>query len=551
MEYRSDLRVRETASVWLAGVALALLMTWPLAAGLGRLGRTTGADGQFSLWNVAWVARTLVAHPAGLFNANIFYPHKTTLAYSEANLLEGALGIPIWWATKNPYATLNVIVLLAFTTSFACMYFLARHLSGSRAGSALAGVAYAYCPYVFAHTPHIQLLATGGLPLSMLMLQRLADAPSPKRGVLLGLALVAQTLACAYYGVFAALMVAFGALVLAGTRRLWRSWAFWQSLAAGALVALAATVPVFLEYVRVQNETEFGRTIADAARWSAKPQDYIVSSAHAHAWLLAIARRFEHWEEVLFPGMLALVLGVAGFVLCARRGAPRRAREAALLYGSLGGLALWSSFGPAAGLYRLLFHLPLFSFLRAPSRFGLIVVFALALMTAFGVRALLERLTAHVRAPAAAALVAAAVLELNVLPFPWERAPTVPSPYRALASLPAAPVAEFPFYSERVTFPLHAQYMLFSTTHWMPMVNGYSDVIPLDFRQSAAILATFPSREAFAVLAHHRVRYIGVHWDMYGPRADATRRALDGYAGNLRILAADGRMTLYEVVRYP
>lgn len=550
MEYRPGPRVREAAAVWLSGLALAVLMTWPLAAGLGRLGRTTGADGQFSIWNVAWVARTLVADPSDLFNANIFYPHKATLAYSEANLLEGAIGIPVWWATRNPYATLNVVVLLAFTASFACMYFLARHLSGSRAGAALAGTLYAYCPYVFSHTPHIQLLATAGLPLSMLMLHRLTESPSLRRGVVLGLALAAQTLSCAYYGIFGALMVSLGALVLAATGRLWRSRAFWQSLTAGALVSLALTVPVFLEYLRVQSETDFGRPLADAARWSARPQDYIVSSAHAHAWLLAIARHFEHWEEVLFPGILAVVFGIAGLILSLRRGAERRQRGTAILYGALAALALWSSFGPAAGLYRLLFHLPLFSFLRAPSRFGLVVAFSLSVMSAFAVKALLDRVPDR-RAPVAAALVSAALLELNVLPFPWERAPALPSPYRALASLPAAPVAEFPFYGERIAFPLHAQYMLFSTSHWMPLVNGYSDVIPLDFRESAAILATFPSRDAFRVLAHHRVRYIGMHWDMYGPRAESTRRALDEYASHLRIIAADGKMTLYEIATYP
>ncbi|HWK11199.1 MAG TPA: hypothetical protein VNR64_14160 [Vicinamibacterales bacterium] len=551
MEHRSDLQVREAAAVWLAGLALAILMTWPLAAGLGRLGRTTGADGQFSLWNVAWVSRTLIANPSGLFDANIFYPHKTTLAYSEANLLEGAAGIPVWWSTRNPYATLNVVVLLAFTTSFACMYFLARRLSGSRPGAALAGMLYAFCPYVFSHTPHIQLLATAGLPLSMLMLDKAVESPSPGRGLALGLALVAQTLSCAYYGIFAALMVAFGALVFAATRGLWRSRTFWVSLAIGAAVAIGFVLPVFAQYLRVQSETEFGRTIADAARWSATPQDYIVSSAHAHAWLLAIARRFEHWQEVLFPGFLAVVLGLAGLVICARRGAERRDRETALLYGSLGGLALWSSFGPSAGLYRLLFHLPLFSFLRAPSRFGLVVVFALAVLAAFAVRALVERRPRAPRRLAPAVLAAAAIADLNVLPFPWERAPVVPSPYRVLAALPRAPVAEFPFYGERIAFPLHTQYMLFSTAHWMPLVNGYSDLIPLDFRESAAVLSAFPTNDAFAVLAHHRVRYIGVHWDMYGPRAGETRRALERYAPNLRVLAADARMTLYEVVRYP
>ena len=46
----------------LAGLALAILMTWPLATGLGHLGRTDAndADGQLSIWNVSWVARTLV-----------------------------------------------------------------------------------------------------------------------------------------------------------------------------------------------------------------------------------------------------------------------------------------------------------------------------------------------------------------------------------------------------------------------------------------------------------------------------------------------------------
>jgi hypothetical protein len=75
---------REFVIVSLAGLALAVILTWPLASGLGRLGRTldVDADGQFAIWNVAWVARTIVADPLRLFDANIFHPHKTTLAYS-------------------------------------------------------------------------------------------------------------------------------------------------------------------------------------------------------------------------------------------------------------------------------------------------------------------------------------------------------------------------------------------------------------------------------------------------------------------------------------
>ena len=166
MEHRPGARGREHAIVWLAGLALAVLMTWPLVTGFGRLGRTTSADGQFSLWNVAWVARTIIANPTHLFDANIFYPHRTTLAYSEANILDGIVASPVWWATRNPYATLNTLVLLSFAAAFACMYLLARELTGSIGGGAVAGVLYACCPYVFSHTAHIQLLMTAGLPLA-------------------------------------------------------------------------------------------------------------------------------------------------------------------------------------------------------------------------------------------------------------------------------------------------------------------------------------------------------------------------------------------------
>jgi hypothetical protein len=152
---------------------------------------------------------------------------------------------------------------------------------------------------------------------------------------------------------------------------------------------------------------------------------------------------------------------------------------------------------------------------------------------------------------AAAMIAVGALLELNVLPFPWERALTVSPAYGLLARMPRAPVAEFPFYGERVAFPLHAQYMVLSTSHWMPLVNGYSDHIPQDFREAAAVLDSFPSNDSFAVLQRRRVRYIGVHWAMYGPRAGEIRARLEPFSRYLRQLSSDGDMTLFEIVSFP
>ncbi len=133
-----------------------------------------------------------------------------------------------------------------------------------------------------------------------------------------------------------------------------------------------------------------------------------------------------------------------------------------------------------------------------------------------------------------------------MVPFPWERALPVSTNYRVLAAMPRAVVAEFPFYGERIAFPLHAQYMVLSTTHWMPLVNGYSDYIPQDFREAAFVLDSFPSTDTFAILQKRRVRYVGIHWDMYGPRAEEIRTKLKAFE---RISAAARQRRHDDAVR--
>ena len=99
--------LRELAFITLGLTLLTIHLTYPLAVHLGTLGRIDNTDAQFAIWNVAWVARTLVVDPRHVFDANIFYPHRNTLAYSENNLGAGILAIPVYWATRNPFAAHN------------------------------------------------------------------------------------------------------------------------------------------------------------------------------------------------------------------------------------------------------------------------------------------------------------------------------------------------------------------------------------------------------------------------------------------------------------
>lgn len=552
---------REAASVCLLFSALTVLLTFPLAIHLGSVGRADNGDGQFSIWNVAWVARTLVVDPLHVFDANIFYPHRWTLAYSESNLGAGALAIPVYWTTGNPYAAHNFVFLLSFVLSAAGAYYLVRYLTQCRWAAVTSAVVFAYCPYVFAHTPHIQLLMTAGLPFSMLAFHRLVDSPSVGRGAALGVTMAAQAFFCGYYAVFVMLMIGWAVLVTPAVRARWTDFQYWTAVSVAAAVAIAIVLPLYIPYQVLQGQAGFGRSIDAARQWSADWRAYLASSAYAHAWVLPI---LGHWNEVLFPGFVALTFGVAGSVMGWLSGG--RSREASILYSGLAGLAFWASFGPKGGLYRVLYNwMPGFDLLRAPSRFGLVVAFALSVLAGIGISTWLFKLRhssageqGSVVRPAgsyrstivAFLLTGVAVIELNT-PLRFPPVPPVDRVYRVLAQRPRGAVLELPVFSSRFAFA-RTQYMLSSTAHWMPIVNAYSDFIPQDFFDRTDALGGFPSREAFAILEHDRVRYVVVHWTLYGPIAREEMRArLKDFEDYLMSVYQDGQTWLYEIVAFP
>lgn len=537
---------RELALVALGFSALAVALTHPLAFHLGGMARLENADGQFAVWNVAWVARTLVVDPIHVFDANIFYPHRWTLAYSEANLGAGLLALPVYWATRNPYAAHNFVLLLSFVLSGTAAYYLVRYLVCDRRAAAIAAISFAFCPYVFAHLPHIQLLMTAGIPLSLLAFHRLADQPTAGRGAMLGLAMGAQAIMCAYYAVFVALVVTCAVLIVAAARRRWNDARYWTAIAVAAGVAAAAVLPLFLPYAMLQREIGFSRSLDAAREYSAQWRAYFGSVAYAHAWMLPLIRgRGE--VEMLFPGFATIGFGIAGAVMAWR--AHGRLREVALLYATLGGLCFWASFGPGAGLYRFLYMtVPGFTFMRAPSRFGLMVVLALSVLAAIAIARVLAALS---RATLAAAALAIVVAAGSAVPMRFRPVRPLHPAYRVLAARPYGAVIEMPVFSRRFGF-LRAQYMLNSTAHWKPLVDAYSDHIPDDFARSVDILGQFPSREAFKILEPGQVRYAVFHLDQYSSNVrDALDERLRAFATYLRLLYGDERIQLYEIIGFP
>ena len=540
--------IAETLAVAVAALLLTVVMTWPIAPRMGDAARLDSADGMQSVWNIAWVARTIVEDPRGLFDANIYYPHRQTLTYLEPNIFTGLLAVPAYWATRNPLLAHNVVLLLGFVLAFLGAYALVRHLTGHRGAATFSATAFAFCPYMYTHTAHIQLLMTGGLPFALLAMHRFVERPTPGRAAVLGVVVAAEALSCGYYGVFLALILVPGMAYYAAVRGLWRQTTYWLWTALAGALAVGLVLPFLWPVLRHQEATGFVRELAESERWSANWTSYLASAAYLHRWMLPWLGG--NWIEALFPGFVSAGLALAGLWLgWGRRRAGFR-REHVAFYTALGVLACWASFGPDAGLYTVLYRaVPVFSLLHAPARLGLLVVLACAVMGGFAV--------AHAAGSGrrgvviAGGILAATLADLAVMPLRVEARP-LPAAYEALAKLPRGPVAEFPFFYRRIDFHRHALYMYYSTYHWQPLINGYSDYIPQDFRDMVVPISSFPNSESFAILKRLRAHYVVFHLDLYDHRAVVDLKArIEQYREYLRPIRLEDPVWLFQIAAWP
>ncbi|MEO6222113.1 MAG: hypothetical protein ABIP90_02610 [Vicinamibacterales bacterium] len=543
----------------LIGLVAGVLMTWPMMTAPGTLARMDSYDGKFSVWNVAWVAHALVDDPTNIFNANIFHPHTGTLAYSEANLVAGAIAAPVYAVTHNPVLAHNVVVYVALVLAFVLTWSLVRRLTDSALAGLAPAAGFAFSAYSSAHTAHIQLLMVFVVPLVLLAFHRFVETTSPRRAVELGLALAIAGLACAYYGLMMGMAVGVGAFWFGVRHEAPKQ--FWPGLVLAVIVTVSVIAPVLAPYAELRDQDGFRSSlnIEEANRYSANHRAFLRGHSASlsllpDAWSDGLRRYIGGDGEVLFPGVFILILAVAGTLTAWPIQRPQRRKadrtmtpQVVSFYGALTLLALWASLGPRAGLYTVLADwVPFMSFLRAPARMGVLVLFSLAVLAGFGL-ARSER-----RRPWFSILLLALTMAELQVPWPLRPVPPVAEGYRMLAQLPRGGVLmlQFPYRSGE-WFP-HADYMFWSMYHWQPMVNGYSDYIPADTRALAVPINGFPDAASFRLLRERHVRYVAIDWRTYNEAATVIMRArFTLYAQYLRPLVTTEPVSLYEIVAWP
>ena len=518
---------------------LALVQTWPIASAPAHWSRVEG-DGALNVWAVGWVGHALTREPARLFDANIFYPEKLTLAYSEAMLVQGAIAAPVVGAGGSAVLAYNVALIAGFALTGWAFCLLVRSWTGSWLAGGIAGSLAAYNSFTLVQLTHLQFLHTEFFALMLFALDRLIVDGRVRQAFALAAGFVLQALTSIYLMVFACWALLFACLARArgiiagGTRTMLR-------FGVAAAIAAVLLAPYLAEYVAVHNRMGFTRSAADeeAMTWA----NYLSTGSRAHYWW---SRTFAgEATSYTFPGIAALML-IAVAVGDRHSRADARFQMCAMI--AAGCIAV--SAVPLLPFYPAIHaFVPLFQAVRVLPHIGQVVLLMVAVLAGYGAAAVMRLPRSRwITVLAGSVILIVVNLEATRAPLGVTWFEGVPAVYDVLARERRAVVVEAPFPFPQQWF-LNAPYMVNSTRHWHPILNGYSGFRPASYERSYEAIRSFPSDESLLALLKLGVTHVVVHQRaMNGGEPDTRYDPYENVA-SLRLLARDDDVLIYELLR--
>jgi hypothetical protein len=533
---------------------LTIALTWPMAL---RLRVMDAGDSAFFAWTIGWEIHALTTDPPRLPHANIFHPLRYTLGMDEPILGTTLLVLPLAPFTSDAVLLFNLVRLLTFALSALSAYWLARELGCGEAAALFAGAAFAFSPIRTDQIAHLSTLGTQWLPLVFLFLHRFARTGAAKDALLAAVFFALEALACGYHGVIGLAVLPPAALVL-----LWKRWRLLPAAVAAAALAATLLLPLYALHRAALDPERYERDDRETILYSAAVESFLATTS----WNRVYGAATESFRSVatnnLFPGLVLPALVVGGAVpLWRRRAAPSRdglalavvALAAALIALGPEVRAMGHSLFPGP-LALLREAVPVFKMIRVASRAGIFIALSLAILAARTLECWKPRRLVF------GAIAVLALAETLIVPVPmaaWTQVvdTRLPPPpvYEWLARQPAGtPIVELPILDvwglyRRPAFH-ESVYMVHSTRHWQPLVNGYAGIEPRHYQRLREEARGFPSSAFLDSLRAIGTRYVVVHRGGYGPNQwPRVEESLPRFADELREVARFEGDTVYEL----
>jgi hypothetical protein len=543
---------RRLALVSALYAAVTFVMAYPFSASPASTVVADLPDTHLYIWTLAWDAYAFLHQPVLIFDANIYHPFPNTLAYSE-NLIGTALfAAPIIWLTGDAVLAMNLAALLTCVLCGTGAYFLARRWGLHPYAAFICGLVFAFAPPRFFRMGQLHLTAVQWLPFTLGFVHSYLER-GRRRDLLFALGCFSlQALASGHGAAFLAVSIVLllGWRLAFGQRLAWRQWL--RDCGATGAYLIAPSVWLLLPYRAAQTEAGLRREYpADSMPGL---DSFLASPSRVHIALQeAVLGRSVNEQAVafLFPGVLVLVLAAVAVLLYRPSRESWRSGPTAF-FALLAVLStLMFSTWPME-LWRHVYWLPGFNFIRVPSRFILVVLLCLGVLAAVA----FERVTATWprRWRAVAATIASVLLLAEYSSHPFSSVAFtmhVPAADRWLDTQPKPfVVAEVPVPSEGDLGAYErsqTRAMLHATAHWQKTVHGYSGIRRPLHDQLYELMTTFPDAAAIEALRDVGVNYVVVHSGEY--RGDRWRHVEPRLAqsADLRLVHTSGPDRVYAI----
>jgi hypothetical protein len=321
--------MKKNIAALLIFMILTAVMTYPVVLKMSNHIPGQLEDPLFVTWILGWDIHKIRTGLSGYWNANIFYPHNLTLAYSDNLTGTAILGLPVMLITDNIIFTYNFLFLLAFVLSGFGAYLLVKHLTGNFPAGIIGGIIFAFGPFHLIQYFHLPIIVAQWIPFAFLYLHKFFEKYRPKHLVLFVLFYVIQCFSSLQNGIFMSVFVLLFLVyyitqnkvkekkALLPNRPTWPSRLTWQ-IAIALIFVFIVLLPFSYPYIKAKRHYGFQRRLSDTKNYSAHIESYLTAHPTNRIYGKLTRRLWQHGgeggiERELFIGLIATFLAFIGF----------------------------------------------------------------------------------------------------------------------------------------------------------------------------------------------------------------------------------------------
>ncbi|MGC8926719.1 MAG: hypothetical protein ACP5QK_02210 [Myxococcota bacterium] len=243
-----------------------VIFTYPLIIDLNESVPSDLGDPLLNIWTLWWDMEQMIhLNISNYFNANVMFPYKNALAFSEHLTGEAILGLPFYILFRNPLTVYNILYLLSFVIAGFGTYLLTYKLTNNKFASFVAGFIYTFVPHRFGQIGHIQTLYSGFFPICFLFLIRFIDNLKMRDALLLSVFIIIQSLMNMYYVVYLAItMLTIGIPYAILRGRIFKIRLHLLSILI-IVIAIITLLPFLLPYIELREAFGLQRDISTIA----------------------------------------------------------------------------------------------------------------------------------------------------------------------------------------------------------------------------------------------------------------------------------------------